>query len=254
MPLYRLIGGVRREIPCGVSIGIQPTVQELLARVRTEVAAGYRRVKIKIKQGWEVEPVRAIRSEFPDLPLMVDANSAFRLSDLPLLARLDDYRLMMIEQPLAHDDILDHAKLQREIRTPICLDESICSAEDARQAIESGSCGIINVKLGRVGGYAEALRINDTCLRSGVPLWCGGMLESGVGRAHNIALSTLAGFTLPGDISASRRYYAEDTVSPPVEVTPDGTILVPESPGIGYALNEERIGRATVRRKEFNVS
>ena len=252
IPLHQLIGGVRREIPCGVSIGIQPTVQELLARVRTEVAAGYRRVKIKIKPGWELEPIRAIRSEFPDLPLMADANSAFRLDDLPLFAKLDDYRLMMIEQPLAHDDILDHAKLQQEIRTPICLDESICSAEDARKAIESGSCRIINVKLGRVGGYAEALKINDYCVRNGVPLWCGGMLESGVGRAHNIALSTLAGFTLPGDVSASRRYYAEDTITPPVEVSSGGTILVPESPGIGYTLDTERIGRATVRRRGFS--
>ena len=254
VPLHALIGGVRREIPCGVSIGIQPTIPELLAKVRTEVAAGYRRVKIKIKPGWEIEPVRAIRSEFPSLLLMADANSAFRLDDLPLFLKLDDYGLMMIEQPLAHDDILDHAKLQQEIRTPICLDESICSFEHARQAIESGSCRIINVKLGRVGGYAEALKINDYCVRNGVPLWCGGMLESGVGRAHNIALSTLAGFTLPGDVSASRRYYAEDTITPPVEVSSGGTILVPESPGIGYTLDTERIGRATVRRRGFSNS
>ena len=252
MPLSRLIGGERREIPCGVSIGIQPSVEALLAKVRHEVSDGYRRVKIKIKPGWETEPLRAIRSEFPDLPLMADANSAFQLSDLPLLRRLDEFGLMMIEQPLAHDDIVDHAVLQKQLQTPVCLDESICSAEDARKAVELGSCRIINVKLGRVGGFHEARLINDYCSRCGIPLWCGGMLESGIGRAHNIAMSTLSGFTLPGDVSASKRYYAEDTVKPPVTVTPSGTILVPESPGIGFAPDPDRIERATVRRREFN--
>lgn len=252
LPLYRHIGGERREIPCGVSIGIQASVGDLLAKVRHEVSDGYRRVKIKIKPGWEVEPLRAIRSEFPDLPLMADANSAFQLSDLPLLRRLDDFGLMMIEQPLAHDDIVDHAVLQKQLQTPICLDESICSAEDARKAVELGSCRIINVKLGRVGGYHEARLINDYCMRHGIPLWCGGMLESGIGRAHNIALSTLSGFSLPGDVSASRRYYSEDTIKPPVTVTPSGTILVPESPGIGFIPDTDRIERATVRRREFN--
>jgi O-succinylbenzoate synthase len=253
VPLWRLLGGERQEIPCGVSIGIQPSIEALLAKVRHEVSAGYRRVKIKIKPGWEVEPLRAIRSEFPDLPLMADANSAFQLSDLDLLRRLDAFALMMIEQPLAHDDIVDHSVLQKELQTPICLDESICSAADARKAVELGSCRIINVKLGRVGGYEEARLINTYCARHRIPLWCGGMLESGIGRAHNIAMSTLSEFTLPGDVSASKRYYEEDTVNPPVTVTPSGTILVPESPGIGFIPDFERIERATVRHRQFNL-
>ncbi len=251
LPLYRHLGGVRDEIQCGVSIGIQDSVALLVEKVREEVRHGYRRVKVKIKPGWEREPLRAIRAEFPDIPLMADANSAFTLADLPLLQELERYDLMMIEQPLGHDDIVDHAVLQRQIATPVCLDESIHTAEDARKAVEMGSCRIINVKLGRVGGFSEALKINDYCCRNGVPVWCGGMLESGVGRAHNIAMSTLSGFVLPGDVSASRRYYAEDTVAPPVEVTPEGMIRVPQSPGIGYALNERRIEQATVRTREI---
>jgi len=182
----------------------------------------------------------------------VDANSAFSLSDMPLLRKLDEFKLMMIEQPLAHDDMVDHAVLQNELSTPICLDESIHHAEDARKAVEMGSCRIINVKLGRVGGYSEALEISHYCSRNGIPIWCGGMLESGVGRAHNIAMSTLPGFTLPGDVSASKRYYEEDTIIPPVTVTPDGTIHVPSAPGIGYELNWERIKLATVRKRGFN--
>lgn len=251
VPLSKHLGGVRAEIPCGVSIGIQDSIDELLDQVRREVSDGYRRVKIKIKPGWEIEPLRAIRAEFPELLLMADANSAFRLSDAVLFRRLDELRLMMIEQPLAHDDLVDHAVLQKEIQTPICLDESIHSADNARKAVEMGSCRIINVKLGRVGGYTEAIRINDYCARNRVPVWCGGMLESGVGRAHNIALSTLSGFILPGDVSASKRYYAEDTILPPVVVTPGGTIRVPEAAGIGYELNWQRIGRATVRTRQF---
>lgn len=252
LPLYRNIGGVRNEIACGVSIGIQEAIGKLMEKVRAEVSAGYRRVKIKIKPGFEMEPLSAIRQEFPDLPLMADANSAFTLDDLPLLRKLDRFHLMMIEQPLAHDDIVDHATLQRELQTPICLDESICSAEDARKAVEMGSCRIINVKLGRVGGYREAIRINDYCTKNGVPVWCGGMLESGIGRAHNIALSTLSGFVLPGDVSASKRYYGEETISPPVEVTPSGTIQVSERPGIGYDLNWKVIEKATVRTRDFH--
>lgn len=250
-PLSEYLGGVRHEIPCGVSIGIQDTIDDLLTLVRREVSAGYRRIKIKIKPGWEIEPLRAIRAEFPKVALMADANSAFRLSDLPLLRALDEFGLMMIEQPLSWDDMVDHALLQKELNTPLCLDESIHSVDDARKAIEMGSCRIINVKLGRVGGYTEALKINGYCFRNKIPIWCGGMLESGVGRAHNIALSTLAGFILPGDVSASKRYYVEDTVSPPVTVTADGTIRVPQSPGLGYELDWERIQRATVRTKIF---
>ncbi len=234
IPLARHLGGVRDEIECGVSIGIQDSIEELLVLVRREIAAGYRRIKIKIKPGWELEPLRAIRREFPSFPLMVDANSAFQPSDLALLQMLDEF-------------------IQKAIQTPICLDESIHHAEDARKAVELGSCRIINVKLGRVGGYAEALKINDYCSRNGIPLWCGGMLESGVGRAHNIAMSTLAGFTLPGDVSASKRYYVEDTVNPPVTVSPQGTIRVTDSPGIGYELDWDRIRRATVRATNLTM-
>ncbi len=254
IPLAAHIGGVRQEITCGVSIGIQAGIDALLEKVRQELCAGYRRIKIKIKPGWEVEPVRQIRAAFGDIPLMVNANSAFRLSDITLLQRLDVFGLMMIEQPLGYDDIVDHAVLQKELATPLCLDESICSAEDARKAVEMGSCRIINVKLGRVGGYSEALKINGYCARNGIPVWCGGMLESGIGRAHNIAMSSLSGFTLPGDVSASRRYYEEDTVSPPVTVTPEGTICLPETPGIGYAPDWKRIERATVRTREYRCA
>ena len=252
LPLFRHIGGVRNEVECGVSIGIQETIGKLMEKVRMEVSAGYRRVKIKIKPGYEIEPLAAIRQEFPDLLVMADANSAFTLGDLPLLRKLDRFRLMMIEQPLAHDDIVDHATLQRELQTPICLDESIRSAEDARKAVEMESCRIINVKLGRVGGYREAIRINNYCVKNHIPLWCGGMLESGIGRAHNIAMSTLSGFVLPGDVSASKRYYAEETIVPPVEVTSLGTIRVPERPGIGYDLNWDVIEKSTIRTREFD--
>ncbi len=251
LPLSALLGGVRTEIPCGVSIGIRASLPELLEKVRREVDAGYRRIKIKIKPGWDLEPLGRVREEFPGIPLMADANSAYSLDDLPLLRRLDGLGLMMIEQPLAHDDIVDHAVLQKELQTPVCLDESIRTAEDARKAVEMGSCRVINVKLGRVGGFAEALLINDLCGRRGIPLWCGGMLESGIGRAHNIALSTLGAFSLPGDISASRRYYEEDTVRPPVEVGGDGMIRVPPGPGTGYQPDLERIARATVRERDF---
>jgi len=246
--LSRHIGGTRERIECGVSIGIQASIDELLARVRAELSEGYRRIKIKIKPGWDLEPVRAIRAEFPAVPLMVDANSAFRLEDLPLFRRLDEFGLMMIEQPLDHDDIIDHAALQREIRTPVCLDEAILSMDDARKAIDLGSCRIINVKLGRVGGFAEVRRLHEYCLRAGVSVWCGGMLESGVGRAHNIALSSLPGFTLPGDVSASKRYYEEDTIRPPVTVTEDGTIPVPTGVGLGFEIDFDRVERATVRK------
>jgi O-succinylbenzoate synthase len=254
VPLATHLGGVRDEIPCGVSIGIQESIPRLLDKIRVELAAGYRRIKVKIKPGWETEPLHAIRSEFGDILLMADANSAFTLDDLPLLRSLDRFRLMMIEQPLAHDDLIDHAILQKQMRTPVCLDESIHNADDARKAVELGSCRIINVKLGRVGGYSEALKINDYCTRHAIPIWCGGMLESGVGRAHNIALSTLSGFTLPGDVSASKRYYAEDTIVPPVSVTPQGAIKVPQQPGIGFEPDWERIGKATVRTRKFTCA
>ena len=247
VPLAKLLGGVREEISCGVSIGIQPTIKELIAKVEKELAAGYQRIKIKIKPGMDVEPARALRERFPRIRLMVDANSAYRLEDAPLLKQLDALYLIMIEQPLGWDDIYSHAQLQRQLDTPICLDECIHDVEHARAAIETGACRIINIKLGRVGGHTAAKRIHDICQAKSIPVWCGGMLESGIGRAHNIAMSTLANFTLPGDVSASRRYWAEDIIEPEVEVTRQGTIRVSAAPGIGYAPRMERIESLTRR-------
>jgi O-succinylbenzoate synthase len=249
-PLWRHIGGERDEIACGVSIGLQETTGALVEKVRLELASGYQRIKIKIKPGRDVALVEAVRAEFPDVTLSVDANAAYSLdADLGVLRRLDEYGLLMIEQPLAPGDLVDHAKLQRELRTPLCLDESICGVSDARHAHELGSCRIINVKLGRVGGYAGALAIEAFAAGHGIPVWCGGMLESGIGRAHNIALSTLAGFTLPGDVSASERYWEQDIVVPPVTVTPRGTIPAPAGPGIGFEVDEARVESLTVRRE-----
>jgi len=247
VPLAKLLGGVREEISCGVSIGIQPSIKELIAKVEKELAAGYQRIKIKIKPGMDVEPARALRERFPRIRLMVDANSAYRLEDAPLLKQLDALYLIMIEQPLGWDDIYSHAQLQRQLETPICLDECIHDVEHARAAIEIGACRIINIKLGRVGGHAAAKRIHDICQGKSIPVWCGGMLESGIGRAHNIAMSTLANFALPGDVSASRRYWAEDIIEPEVEVTRQGTIRVPTSPGIGYTPRMDRIDSLTRR-------
>jgi len=251
VPLARLVGGTLQEIPCGVSIGIQNSVEELLEKIQREVDAGYQRIKVKIKPAWDVEVLDRIRQRFPSIALMADANSAYTLDDLPRLKLLDRFYLMMIEQPLGWDDILDHVRLQRELSTPLCLDESIHSAGDARKAIEAGACKIINIKLGRVGGFTSARKIHDTCRAKNVPVWCGGMLESGIGRAHNIALSALPGFTLPGDVSASKRYWAEDIIEPEVTVTPEGTIRVPETPGLGFAPRLDRIEQLTVRRESF---
>ena len=251
VPLWRHLGGTLEEIPCGVSIGIQNTIEDLLERIQRELDAGYQRIKVKIKPGWDVEVLERIRREFPRIALMADANSAYTLADLPLLKSLDRFYLMMIEQPLGWEDLIDHAKLQREIATPVCLDESIHSAEDARKAIEIGAGKIINVKLGRVGGHTEARRVEEVCRSRNVPVWCGGMLESGIGRAHNIAMSTLPGFTLPGDVSASRRYWSEDIIDPEVTVTSQGTIRVPQTPGLGYAPKLEKIEKLTVRRERF---
>jgi O-succinylbenzoate synthase len=247
VPLWRHLGGVRAEIPCGVSIGIQDSHEQLIEKIERELAAGYQRIKIKIKPGWDREVVERVRARFPDIRLMVDANSAYTLADAPMLRALDEFDLMMVEQPLAYDDVLDHAKLQTQIKTPVCLDESIRSSEDARKAIELKACRIVNVKLGRVGGHAEASRVEAVCRESDVPVWCGGMLESGVGRAHNIAMATLRGFTLPGDVSASARYWAEDIIEPPVTVTPEGTIRAPDAPGIGFEVMRDRVDALTVR-------
>jgi O-succinylbenzoate synthase len=249
-PLWQTIGaGARREIPCGVSIGIQHSVEQLLEKIARELAAGYQRIKMKIKPGWDVDVIRQVRARFPAIKLMADANSAYTLDDVARLKQLDEFYLMMIEQPLAHDDIIDHAVLQAKLETPICLDECIRSAHHAEQAIRLHACGIINIKLGRVGGFREAKRVHDVAQAAGVPVWCGGMLEAGVGRAHNIALSTLPNFVLPGDVSASKRYWARDIILPPVETTPHGTIRVSDAPGFGYELDHDYIRSLTIREE-----
>jgi O-succinylbenzoate synthase len=254
VPLWKAIGGgARQTIPCGVSIGIQDSVDQLLHKIDTEVSAGYRRIKIKIAPGWDVDVIREVRKRFPEILLMGDANSAYRLSDWPLLAALDEFNLMMIEQPLAHDEIIDHAELQAKLKTPICLDECIRSAHQAEQAIRLQAGRIINIKLGRVGGFAEAKRVHDVAQAHNIPVWCGGMLESGIGRAANIALSTLPNFVLPGDVSASRRYWKQDIINPEVEVSSDGLINVPEGPGIGFAINHEYLDSLTVRQEVINL-
>lgn len=248
-PLWKTIGaGARREIACGVSIGIQDSVPQLLDKIETELAAGYQRIKMKIKPGWDVEVIRQVRQRFPDIQLMADANSAYTLNDIDHLKKLDAFHLMMMEQPLAHDDIIDHAVLQSKLETPICLDECIRSAHHAEQAIRLKAGRIINIKLGRVGGFAEAKKVHDVCEANGIPVWCGGMLESGIGRAHNIALSTLPNFVLPGDVSASKRYWKRDIIVPPVEVSPRGTISVPDTPGFGYELDMDYLESLVARR------
>jgi len=252
VPLWKKIGGgARREIPCGVSIGIQDSIEELFELIERELAAGYQRIKMKIKPGWDVDVVERVRERFPLVKLMADANSAYTLEDIDRLKALDEFHLMMIEQPLGHDEIIDHAKLQAQLQTPICLDECIRSAHQARQAIEMQAGRIINIKLGRVGGFAEAKRVHDVAQAAGIPVWCGGMLESGIGRAHNIALSTLANFVLPGDVSASKRYWSRDIIRPAVEVSPQGTIAVRDQPGFGYDLDPAYIQQLTVRHEEL---
>jgi o-succinylbenzoate synthase len=250
VPLWKKIGGgARREIPCGVSIGIQESVPQLLATIERELAAGYQRIKIKIKPGWDVDIARQVRERFPTIKLMADANSAYTLADRDHLRKLDDFYLMMIEQPLSHDDIIDHAELQANLATPICLDECIRTAHHVEQAAHLRACGIINIKLGRVGGFTEARRVHDAAEAARIPVWCGGMLESGVGRAHNIALSTLPNFVLPGDVSASKRYWERDIIHPAVETTPQGTIVIRDDPGFGYQLDVDYIRHLTVREE-----
>lgn len=252
-PLWKLLGGSRMQIDCGVSIGIQPSIGRLLEKIDTEVRAGYRRIKIKIKPGWDFEVIRQVRTAFPKILLMGDANSAYTLDDIDLFKKMDQFNLMMFEQPLHYEDMVDHAELQRQIETPVCLDESIHSAEDARKAIKIGACRIINMKLGRVGGHGEVRLIHDICRDAGIPVWCGGMLESGIGRAHNVALSSLENFRLPGDVSASKRYWTEDIVSPPVEVSPEGQITQRETPGIGFDVKEDLIAKRTFRSQTFTA-
>ena len=247
-PLSRTLGGTRTSIASGVSIGIQDSVEELVERIAIEREAGYQRIKIKIKPGWDVEVVERVRRELGDLPLMVDANAAYTLADADRLGALDQFDLMMIEQPLDEEDVRDHAALQARLTTPICLDESIVTPGVALAAIESGACRIVNIKPGRLGGFLESVATHDVCQRAGVPVWHGGMLESGIGRAHNIHLASLPNFSLPGDIAASRRYYQPDLIDPPIDVSGDGTIPVPTAPGIGVSIVLERVDRATERR------
>ncbi|MFD1445909.1 o-succinylbenzoate synthase [Oceanobacillus profundus] len=251
LTLAAALGGERKQIDVGISIGIQPTVDDLIQTIQHFVDAGYKRIKIKIKPGWDVEVLREVRKHFPDTPIMADANSAYTIDDIEHLQKLDDLNLMMIEQPLEHDDIVDHAKLQAVMKTPICLDESIHSLEDTRKAYELGSCKIINIKIGRVGGLTEARRIHDFCMDKGIDVWCGGMLEAGVGRAHNVALTTLAQFVLPGDTAGSSRYWERDIIEPEV-VVENGLINVPDQPGIGYDIDEEAMDEFTEWTKVYH--
>lgn len=249
--LSKALGGVRERIDVGVSIGIQESPEALVKKVEGYLEEGYRRIKIKIAPGHDIALVRAVRAVFPDIPFQVDANSAYTLEDIGVFRQMDDQRLLLIEQPLGYDDIFDHAKLQRQLATPICLDESIHSLADANAALELDACRVINIKPGRVSGFTESKRIHDLCLSRGVPVWHGGMLESGIGRAGNVALASLPGFTLPGDISASKRYYREDIVDPEFVVGRDGTMAVPTGPGIGVSVVSERLEKVTVRKEEF---
>jgi o-succinylbenzoate synthase len=254
LSLWKLLGGSRKEIACGVSIGIQDSVEQLLDKIQVELAVGYRRIKVKVKPGWDVNVLEKIRSRWADITLSCDANSAYSLDQVEHLCKFDQFNLLMIEQPLWDDDIFYHARLQRELRTAICLDESIVDARSAAIAAETGACRIVNIKVGRVGGFTEAIKIHDICHEWKIPVWCGGMLESGVGRAHNIALSTLDNFSLPGDVSASRRYWKEDIIDPEVEVSPQGTIAIRNQPGTGYRIKEDLIEKLTVRKETLCAS
>ncbi len=251
MSLARLLGGVRDRVSVGVSVGIHPTLRALLDRIERYLAEGYQRIKVKIKPGWDLEVVRQIRARWPHLRLQVDANSAYTLADQPLFEALDEFKLLMIEQPLGYDDIYEHSLLQPHLDTPICLDESIHSAAHARAALGLKACRVINIKVGRVGGLLEAKRIHDLCYKHNLPVWCGGMLETGIGRAANVAIASLPGFTLPGDLSASARYYAQDLVEPPFTLNEDSTISVPTGPGLGVQVMENRLKAAALRRETF---
>jgi O-succinylbenzoate synthase len=250
-PLAEVVGGEKDKISVGVSIGIQPTPEELIQKVEESIKQGYNKIKIKIKPGKDIEYLRSVREKFPDTPIMADANSAYTLNDINLFIEMDDLNLMMIEQPLAHDDIIDHATLQKAIKTPICLDESIHSTEDARNAIELGSCKIINIKIGRIGGITEAIKIHDLCQEHNIPVWCGGMLESGIGRAHNVAITTLENFIIPGDTAPSARYWTEDIIEPEVTMDSNGYIEAPKGPGIGFTINKKTLDKYTIEEKIY---
>ncbi|ABF41188.1 O-succinylbenzoate synthase [Candidatus Koribacter versatilis Ellin345] len=249
LPIWKLLGGSREKIPCGVSIGIQDSHEQLLDKIETELAAGYQRIKVKVKPGWDVEVLEKIRKRWPDILLSCDANSAYTLSDFEHLKEFEQFKLLMIEQPLWNDDFYFHAALQKQLKTALCLDEAIESWRDAQAALELGACRIVNIKVGRVGGFSEAIAVHDIAQRFGVPVWCGGMLECGLGRSHNIALSTLPNFSLPGDVSASKRYWKEDVIEPEVTVSPDGFIPIRDVPGTGYTLREDQIERITTKKE-----
>ncbi len=251
--LSRLLGGVRDTIPCGVSLGIQSSIAELLSIIERELATGYQRIKLKCKPGWDVEVFERVRNRWPSIMLSCDANSAYRLRDEDHIVSFDAFDLLMIEQPLWHDDFYFHSVLQKRLETPICLDESIHNRRDALAAIEMESCKIINIKLGRVGGFSEAIAVHNAAMERGIPVWCGGMLESGVGRSHNIALSTLEGFSLPGDVSASARYFADDIIEPHVTVSAQGEIAISDTPGRGYEVRTDLIERLTVRKETIRA-
>jgi O-succinylbenzoate synthase len=251
--LSQLIGGVRDRIACGVSLGIQKSIPELMDIIERELASGYQRIKLKCKPGWDVDVFEKVRSQWPDIMLSCDANSAYKLKDADHLVNFDAFDLLMVEQPLWYDDFYYHSMLQKRMNTPICLDESIRNRRDALAAIEMESCKIINIKLGRVGGFSEAIAVHNAAQERGIPVWCGGMLESGVGRAHNIALSTLENFRLPGDVSASARYWAEDIIEPEVTVTPEGEILISDAPGRGFEVRADLIEQLTVRKEEIRA-
>jgi o-succinylbenzoate synthase len=253
IPLAQLLGGVREKIPCGVSIGIQQSIPELLQIIEKELAAGYQRIKLKCKPGWDVDVFERVRDRWPGIMLSCDANSAYRLRDVDHLLTFDSFDLLMIEQPLWHDDFYYHSMLQKRLDTPICLDESIRNRRDALAAIEMESCKIINIKLGRVSGFSEAIAVHNAAQERGVPVWCGGMLESGIGRAHNIALSSLENFSLPGDVSASARYWTEDIVEPEITVSAEGEITVPDTPGRGFEVRTDLIEQLTVRKETIRA-
>jgi len=248
LSLARALGGVRQQIPVGVSLGIEPTVDALLARIDTFLRQGYQRIKVKIKPGWDVDVVREVRRAFGSILLQVDANSAYTLDQVQVFKELDEFHLLLIEQPLAEDDIVDHAHLQAQLRTPLCLDESIATPDDARKAIGLGSCRVINIKAARMGGLCAGVATHNVCQAAQIPVWCGGLLETGIGRAANLALASLPNFVLPADLSASDRYFHEDIIDPPVTLNPDGTITVPQEPGLGFRILEDRMDRFTVRR------
>ena len=253
LPLWKLLGGTQTEIACGVSIGIQNSHEQLLEKIETELNAGYRRIKVKCKPGWDTDVFAKIRARWPEIVLSCDANSAYTLEQIEHLKTFDTFNLLMIEQPLWHDDFYFHARLQKQLKTSICLDEAIHGWRDAQAAIELGACKIINIKVGRVGGFSEAVAVHNVAHRSRIPVWCGGMLETGIGRSHNIALSTLANFTLPGDVSASKRYWKEDIIDPQVEVSAQGFIKVPEAAGRGFKVRPDLIEKLTVRKQTLRA-